>query len=230
MRHDLVRMVGIVFVLAAMSAVSVPGAEGAIFVVDSTVDAIDNAPGDGLCDGDGLCTLRAAVMEANAAPGLDTILLPGGNYVLRLGGSGEDASAEGDLDIWNDLDIEGAEDGAAVIDGGGFDRVFHILGEDVVVTMKVVTLRNGNADVGGAIFVEQALSPVPSSGVTFDGVTIEENVATVGGGGIALEGGDVTLTGSTVCGNTAPGGGGIWAAFGRMTILESTLRDNFAEW
>jgi len=38
------------------------------FVVNSTVDAPDVNPGDGICaDANGNCTLRAAIQEGNAA-------------------------------------------------------------------------------------------------------------------------------------------------------------------
>ena len=44
------------------------------YTVTSTADGADAAPGDGQCDdGSGACTLRAAIMEANAAAGSDDI-------------------------------------------------------------------------------------------------------------------------------------------------------------
>lgn len=44
------------------------------FTVKSTADTVDAKPGDGVCaDSCGNCTLRAAIMEANAFPGDDTI-------------------------------------------------------------------------------------------------------------------------------------------------------------
>lgn len=51
----------------------------ATFVVNTTVDLPDANPGDGYCDADpsplvDLCTLRAAIQEANLNPGPDTIL------------------------------------------------------------------------------------------------------------------------------------------------------------
>ncbi len=56
------------------------------FTVNSTLDLPDLNPGDGLCNaGVALCTLRAAVMEANATGGADTIMLPAGTYTLTLG-------------------------------------------------------------------------------------------------------------------------------------------------
>ncbi|MCQ3929406.1 MAG: hypothetical protein DPW16_03020 [Chloroflexi bacterium] len=49
-------------------------AHAAIFVVDSTADLPDANTGDGLCQTPiGTCTLRAAIQQANALPGLDEI-------------------------------------------------------------------------------------------------------------------------------------------------------------
>ena len=48
------------------------------FTVDSTGDGSDASPGDGACSAlsSGSCTLRAAVQEANALAGHDTITVP----------------------------------------------------------------------------------------------------------------------------------------------------------
>src|SRR5439155_26666818 len=80
----------------------------ASFTVNSTIDAVDANPGDGICDdGGGRCTLRAAIMEANALPGADTIVLPSGTYRLSIPGAGEDLGSTGDLDITDDLRVDG---------------------------------------------------------------------------------------------------------------------------
>ena len=60
------------FVLGlAASAAAQPGA---ILIVNSTADGGDSAPGNGICAASGgACTLRAAIQEANALAGTDTI-------------------------------------------------------------------------------------------------------------------------------------------------------------
>jgi CSLREA domain-containing protein len=59
------------------------------FTVDSTLDNPDASPGNSLCaDSNGACTLRAAVMEANAHVGPDTILLPVDTFHLIIPGVG----------------------------------------------------------------------------------------------------------------------------------------------
>jgi CSLREA domain-containing protein len=70
-----------------LSTAAVSTSQAAIFVVDTTTDAVDAAAGDGTCATTAAtCSLRAAVQEANALAGADTIELPAGTYVLTLGG------------------------------------------------------------------------------------------------------------------------------------------------
>ncbi len=75
-------MAAVLLALAFSWVGAPPTAHAAAFVVNSTVDASDAAPGNGVCaTATGLCTLRAAIQEANAFPGLDTItfnIAPGG--------------------------------------------------------------------------------------------------------------------------------------------------------
>ena len=106
----------------------------AVFHVNLTVqDHVDDNPGDGVCDipSGGFCTLRAAVMEANALAGTDVIVLPG-NVTIRLSrtGAGENAAATGDLDILEAVVIgtfvEDIEDFPTVDANSLNDRVFHV--------------------------------------------------------------------------------------------------------
>ena len=75
-------------------------------------------------------SLRAAIIEANASKGHDTIIVPAGTYTLTLAGANEDDAATGDLDIRNGMTISGAGADTTVIDGGGLDRVFQIFGAE----------------------------------------------------------------------------------------------------
>src|SRR4051794_21116230 len=53
------------------------------FIVNSTDDLPDNNPGNGTCaDMGGACTLRAAIEETNALPGMDVITLPAGTFPI----------------------------------------------------------------------------------------------------------------------------------------------------
>lgn len=56
----------------------------ATFNVDSTADQGDLNPGNGICQAaNSQCTLRAAVEETNALPGMDIINIPAGTYLLN---------------------------------------------------------------------------------------------------------------------------------------------------
>ena len=66
-------------------------AEAAVFAVNSTLDTPDAAPGNGVCATAGaVCTLRAAIQEANALAGADTInfALGAGPYSIAVGAAG----------------------------------------------------------------------------------------------------------------------------------------------
>src|SRR5512135_2845852 len=93
---------------------------GNTYVVNSTADTVDADVGaDPACaDASGHCTLRAAILQANFASGWDTITLPAGVYALTRPGA-DDAAQVGDLDIVDDLTIQGAGSGVTIIDGNG---------------------------------------------------------------------------------------------------------------
>ena len=102
------------------------------FAVNNVQDLPDVSPGNGICDvfeARGVCTLRAAIMEANALDGDDTITLPAGTFTLTRPGAGENGALTGDLDVTdfgNKLTIIGAGAAFTHINGGEIDRVFHV--------------------------------------------------------------------------------------------------------
>ena len=144
--------------------------------------------------------------------------------MLSIPGGSESFAATGDLDIRDDLTLTGAGQATTVIDGGALDRVFHILPDvNTVVEISGVTIQNGDpgAGSGGGIVSRGTLSLVDS--------TIRENVAGSNGGGILNTGGGVlTLTRSTVDGNTALTAGGILNDGGSLTLTASTVSGNRA--
>ena len=74
-------------VLAALFAVLVPAgaAQAATFVVNDTGNASDSNVGNGVCrTSGGVCTLRAAIQEANANSALDTIAFAIGSGPKRI--------------------------------------------------------------------------------------------------------------------------------------------------
>jgi hypothetical protein len=60
------------------------------FSVNNSTDAVDADTGDGICEvTPGVCSLRAAIMQANALAGADTINVPAGTYELTFTGVDE---------------------------------------------------------------------------------------------------------------------------------------------
>ncbi|MEZ5244998.1 MAG: hypothetical protein R2707_07875 [Acidimicrobiales bacterium] len=109
----------VIGVLGFALLVSACHQNGTVFAVDTTDDTVDITPGDGLCaDANGNCSLRAAVIEANALPGVEEIrLVDGATYALTIPGGVEDDSFTGDLDIRSAVVVTG--DGTIVGDSGG---------------------------------------------------------------------------------------------------------------
>jgi hypothetical protein len=172
--------------------------------------------------------------ECIAGAGADTITLPSGTYTLIIQVADEDAGATGDLDVTDDLTINGSGAGMTIIEAcsgascTGVDRVFHVLGG--TVSIAGVTIRNGDAanaspflGSGGGIF------SAAGSAVTLTDSTVSGNSATGGGGGIR-NAGTMTVTDSTVSGNSAIAGssaGGI-SNNGTLTLTDSTVSGNMA--
>ena len=134
-------------------------------------------------DGNGNTSLRAAVMEANALIGDDTINLPAGTYTRTMAGFNEGHAGTGDLDIRSTISIVGNGAGSTIIDANGMDRVFHVFSNGDL-TLQGVTALGGDAS--------------------------ENSLANRAGGGIWNDDGTLTLIQSTVTNNTTPSiGGGI---------------------
>src|SRR5437879_5081108 len=89
--------------LIATAFLAVPGAARGATIL--TVTRTDD-PTPGPCNSD--CSLRDAVIAANAGSGGDTIVLPRGVFRLQIPGTGEDAAATGDLDLLKNVTIRGA--------------------------------------------------------------------------------------------------------------------------
>ncbi len=192
-------------------------------VVDTTTDVV-NA-------GDAVNSLREAIDCANMTAGTDTITLGAGTYTLLLAGAGEDANATGDFDVTDSLIIEGAGAGSTIIDGADLDRLFHVLGAGTTLTLRNLTVQEGNvADNGGAVFVEV------DNSIIIEDATISANEASRHGGAIfALAGTTTKVTNALFDNNSAVGrdGGAIRivdsvANAATVTVNNSTFQNNTA--
>src|SRR3954469_18417991 len=138
--------------LLCLAAAGTP-APAADFFVTKTADTADGA-----CDAD--CSLREAIIAANANAGPDRVILGSAQtYVLTLGPAdpaGTTVPAIGDLDITGSLTIDG---NLSVINGNNLDRVLDISGP-IAVSLNNVTIRGGLAQgflsFGGGILVRNA--------------------------------------------------------------------------
>jgi len=202
---------------------------GDTFVVTRTNDRVDAVPGDGICATlGGHCTLRAAIMEANALAGEDTIEVPAGVYALSLVGAAENAALTGDLDITDSLRIEGAGRDDTIIDGMGTDRVLQMIG--ATVSIFDLTIRSGQrvADNGGGIRSDGPFS------LELTRVRMTDNSAK-DGGGVYKMAGDLELVDCLFDDNHASiDGGGVWHAGAadleavRTTFDQNTCDDDGA--
>ncbi|MDA0586557.1 MAG: right-handed parallel beta-helix repeat-containing protein [Planctomycetota bacterium] len=144
------------------------------FTVNTFADTVDVRPGDrSSADVFGSSSLRAAVMEANALPGDDTILLIPGTYRLTTAGRDEDGALTGDLDVTDDLTIIGAGRNQTFIDAADLDRIFHVL-PGARLDLQNLTIRNGEALRGGAVLNGGTLN--------LNNVVVETSTADIGGG------------------------------------------------
>jgi hypothetical protein len=221
----------------------------ATFTVNSLLDTVDAAPGDGLAqDAAGLTSLRAAVMEANALTSNDTINLPEGTYMLTRAGHSEDLAATGDLDVngMGALTVVGARTSSTIVDASGLgqigDRIFHVLA-GANLNVSGLTIRNGRVvrapfgpppippdhqiGDGGGIFNAGTMSITNS--------TVSGNVAWNSGAGIHnAAGATLTINDSMITANSSQQdaggnrkGGGVYNA-GTLTMINCTVLSNFA--
>lgn len=204
------------------------------FAVNTLADGVDANVNDDKClTAGGLCTLRAAIQQANALPGSYVIQLATGNHVLSISGAGENAGATGDLDIDPPLVIQGAGTGQTTVSGGGLDRVFdiaspagHVASDIDATTIRNLTITGGAAgsENGGGVLLRNF--PLELRGVrVFANSTQSHGSAMSSTTGFGFDAGDkpVRLIDSVVENNT----GGRGAVFlHEALILRSGLLDN----
>ena len=205
-------------------------ASSATFTVNTTVDAVDANIGNGVCQTANAneCTLRAAVQEANALIGLDTIELPTGIYTLSINGWREDLAVTGDLDITDDLSIIGSSITNTIIDANKLDRVFDIFGTANVL-ISMMTIQNGDMNEVGVYFPEHGGGIRNMSTLELSQVNVLNNAANldmgVGGGIYNL--GTLYLTNVAINGNSASRVGGLANySDSDATLLNVTISNN----
>lgn len=229
--------VSLVIGFAALALVGVVGAatNGSTYTVRYTHDQIDSNPGDDICaTSSGICTLRAAIMEANAHPGTDEIkidkIASGSTadvFKIKINGQdGDTADAtKGDFDITESVNLSGQNMVWTVIDGQQADRVFD-LHNNAQVSMTSMKIQNGDSkdDNGGGILIR-------GGSLTLKYIVLDNNRGFVGGG-IFNDGGQLSLWRVTLSNNNSGDGftpgGGVSNNSGGLSIDQSTFNNNFA--
>ncbi len=217
-------------ILPALASAAKPAApsDGVAYVVNSTSDEADAVIGDGVCEtapGNGVCTLRAAIEEANAQPTDDII-----NFDIPQTDPGYDGTSwtigllSSLPDLNTNLAIEGPGANLLIVTRVpvvGF-RIFRFTGTGVV-SLSGLSMTNGGAGAenGGAIINENGGT------VNVTECAISGNSAERGGGISNQDTGTLNVVGCTISGNTAVRGGGITNQIsGIVNVMNSTIYGN----
>ena len=194
------------------------------FVVEMTaVDRGDASPGDGVCaDVVGFCTLRAAIMEANAIPTDDRIVFAATGPIVLGSTLPEVADAR-----WaGALEIDGG--GQVTLSGNDWVQILAVANGGNL-TLRNIRLERGRAEYGngGAIYATSG-STLTIAGSTFSGNSARSSYQ-ARGGAIYSEG-TLTIQNSSFSGNTAgSSGGAIYSSeWGTVRIENSTFSGNSA--
>ena len=207
------------FLIAALLAL----APVCIILVQSALHAsgpiVVNTLSDASSPGDGLCSLREAISNANT-PGTDTT---GGDCAVGTGAdtisvSGPIALGGALPAIQNNLTIDGSK-ATVTIDGAGTYQVL-VVNSGATLSLASLTIAHGNAGSGSGGAINN------SGSLSVANCTFATNSAGIHGGAIANNGSD-TITNSTFSGNSAPSSGGAVLESGSSgTISDCTFAAN----
>lgn len=216
-----------------LAAGAAPSSAATTFAVIDPTDSPD-ATLDGKCasKSSGLCTLRAAIQEAEFAGGGDVVLSAGiGDYDLNIPAgpetSGQPSNLTGDLDISTHVTVTGSGPDVSVIDGMNTVRVFDVH-QGGFLRLVGVTLQHGNADFDGKTGHSHGGAIHNHGTISLDRVALVDSVAPAGwgGGGLTNAGTGVALLQNvTVARNSAARGGGI-ENLGDLRMLNVTVAEN----
>jgi CSLREA domain-containing protein len=222
--------------------------------VNSTKDLAAVSPGMGKCEtaDEGKCTLRAAIQAANALPGVDTIVLPAGTFTLTIAEPAKAAAGgisalnvvNGDLDILDSLNIQGAGANQTIIQGlrdndaattDFNDRIFDIAkpqdigGANIEVSISGVSINNGNAVADSGAAIDNGGILTLSNSIVANNKAVAASTGGGDGGAIRNEG-TATIRNTTFDGNTSDDdGGAILNVSGTLNLSDVTFNANAAQ-
>jgi hypothetical protein len=198
----------------------VDGPGGSLAASALTITGGDvGGPGGGIFNNAGTLRLNASTVTGNASEGGE--MSAGGGIASGTTGNGPAGTL-----VLNATSVTG---NTTTGGGGG------ILNHAGTATLNGSRVSGNSAANGGGIASGPGNpeSPITSSSLTLNGTSVDHNTATLGGGlgaaGGVANGGLAVIRGSSVTGNSAPGGlGGGIANHGTMTIAGTRITGNTA--
>lgn len=150
----------------------------------------------------GTGSLRDAVASANSTAGADVI-----NFQPGL--TGTIALTTGELSLYDSVDIQGPGAATITVSGSNSSRIFYIYSSanaPIDVTISGLTMTNGNDPDGGGAIVDWG------ENLTLDHVVVSNSTTGGAGGGVAKQdsSGTLHILSSTISGNSAVLGGGVY--------------------
>lgn len=219
--------------LALTLAVSF-AAHGATFVVNSTGDAADASAGNGVCaTSGGVCTLRAAIQEANALAGTDTI-------TFVIGSGPQTIAPASDLPaITTPLTIDattqpGSGSGPRILLDGANARTVGLDDNNATVTIRGLAIGGftiagiRTLQSGDTVTVERCFIGVGLDGVTAmpNGDGIWAKISDLGGSSLLVgnsSGGGNVISGNADMGIELNDNGGAGAKLGTLTVQGNVI-------
>ena len=182
----------------------------ATFTVNSLLDTPDSAPGNGTCaDANGVCTLRAAIQEANSFSGDDTINFSTAGTI----------NLTGPLPVLSsNITINGPGSSLLMVgrDTGGNYRILETSGNS---SISGLTITNGRTPDG----VGEDVAPSGGGILQTGGELMLRDVVITGNG--TGNGGPMKFSSPTQGGNGGSGGG-IHASGGALTMTDCVISNN----
>ena len=200
MKVTIFSMCLLAFLFTFPSQTFVTQANAATIIVNSATDTFTG--------GDGQCTLREAIYNANndfipadecaAGSGADTIV-----FAASLAGQTITLThPNGGLSITSDMTINATGVANLSVSGGGTRRVFNIQRAAAIVVMTGFRITGGNTTADGG-----AIQNVGN--LTLNSMIVQTNTARLGGGIYTFGTGNrLTVNGGSILGNSSPNNGG----------------------
>jgi len=194
-----------------------------VFIVNSTNDVDDGVPGIAHC------SLREAINAANAAPGTNTTMITFATNVpgISTGVTGTITLTNGQLGIYNNVNINGPGMTNLTVSGNNTNRVFAVINVPgaTISGLKIAngfcTFAGGNNGNGGGIYNS-------ASSLTVSNCAVSNNKS-FSGGGIGNSSGKMTLISTLVSSNaTLNGSGGGIGNDGMSQIFNCAVLNNIS--